>query len=103
MIYVPNRDDYACVVVSGDGVLRAYYTMPGPNRVVSYDTYYIHSDYSFTSGSQSFGNTVNVVCLETTSDILYRVDIADIVVAFIGILVICFYFPSLWIRKLVRI
>lgn len=83
MIYVPDTR-YACYVVQGEGVIRAYEQMPQYNTTVYYRDYYINSDYIYRDGSQQFSTYTNLpVCLDTaviSNDYYYRTDFDKILV-----------------------
>lgn len=92
MLYVPNIEDYKCVVIRSQEVIRAYKEIPTNNSTIDYDDYYIQSNYISQPGSQTFSNyTTLPICInsnELTNDWLYMVDSYQVFVIFICILVI---------------
>lgn len=97
MIYVPEAKDYKCVVVQNATTLRAYYTQPQRNTTVSYRDYYYTSHYTYTEGTQTYGNTATLpTCLsssEITSDFYYRTDFDSILVIFLIMSIFCILIP----------
>lgn len=94
-IYLPNTD-YACYVVRDSNTIRAYETQPRLNTNVDYTDYYVNSHYIYTNGTQQFGQYATLpVCMGATitDNVFYRNDIADILITFIIIVLVCFYFP----------
>lgn len=82
MLYVPNVEDYKCVVIRDSETIRAYKEIPTHNSNIDYDDYYYNSHYISQSGNQQFSqyntfptcqNTANL-----TDEIYYRNDLADI-------------------------
>lgn len=96
-IYVPDLQNYKCVYVRGEGIIRAYREMPKNNSTVAYRDYYIDSNYIFTDGDQNFSNYANLpVCLDNsnlTNEVYYRNDFDSILVIFICLCLIFFYIP----------
>lgn len=96
MIYVPDKN-YQCFVVQNENVIRAYKTVPRNNSTINYRDYYIHSDYIFQDGSQSFSQYSTLpVCLsssEITDNWFYRLDLPDILISFTIICLFIFYIP----------
>lgn len=97
MIYVPDLEEYKCVVVRNEEVIRAYREMPVNNSNISYRDYYYNSNYLFNDGVQSFtGYTTLPTCLDNSnlsSDVYYRNDFDKILVIFIILCFFCFYIP----------
>lgn len=97
MIYVPNLENFACIVVQSDSTIRAYETMPAHNSTVNYIDYYVNSHYLFKTGSQTYGNTSTIpTCLSSdnlTSSVYYRNDFTDILIIFVILALICLYCP----------
>lgn len=106
MIYVPDLENYKCVYVRGEGVIRAYRQKPQSNTTVSYRDYYIDSHYTFTDGQQSFSyNPTLPVCLDEsnlTNAYYYRHDFCDILLVFLGLIGFCWFFMSKLIKTLFR-
>jgi len=97
-IYVPDLENYQCVVVQGEGIIRAYETTPHTNTTVNYRDYYIESSYIYRDGTQSFSNYATLpVCLDKntvlTSEVYYRNDFDKILVIFVILCIIFFWFP----------
>lgn len=84
MIYVPDTENYSCFVVQNEDVIRAYTSKPRNNATIDYRDYYLHSNYIYKDGQQTFNQyTTLPVCLEesvVTSDYFYRVDIDSILI-----------------------
>lgn len=94
-IYLPSTD-YACYVVQNATTIRAYQTMPSRNSSSSYTDYYYTSHYTFTNGTQTWGNTSTLpTCSGATftTNVFYRNDIDQIMIVFFILLLVCFYFP----------
>lgn len=99
MIYVPNVEDYQCVIVYNNETLRAYTTTPTHNNISNYTDYYVNSHYLQNSGSQQFSQYASLPnCLNgdiLTDNIFYRNDIVSILLLFV-LLVVIIGFP-VWI------
>ncbi len=95
VIYVPDTDNYTCFVVQNEDVIRAYRTAPRNNATIDYRDYYLHSNYIYKDGQQTFSQyTTLPICLDNvTSDVYYRNDIADILIIFIILAFVCLYCP----------
>lgn len=97
MIYVPDLENYQCVNVRGEGVIRAYKQIPQNNITVDYRDYYINSNYIFTDGQQQFSSYTGLpVCIDNsnlTSEVYYRNDFDKILVIFLILSIFCFYIP----------
>lgn len=82
MLYVPNVEDYKCVVIRDSETIRAYKEIPTNNSNIDYDDYYYNSHYINQSGIQQFSQyTTLPTCQNTenlTDEIYYRNDIPDI-------------------------
>lgn len=107
MIYVPDLDSYACYVVTGNGVIRAYKQKPynpgyNQNVTIQYRDYFIDSSYLYQDGTQSFSNYSAIpTCLNNdvlTDRYFYRLDIDKILIVFFIILFICYFIVSKIIR-----
>lgn len=92
MLYVPNIENYKCVVVRSEQAIRAYKEVPTNNSTIDYDDYYIQSNYISQSGQQTFSNyTTLPTCIDEsylTDDWLYMVDSYQIFLIIISILII---------------
>lgn len=103
MIYVPDTN-YACYVVQTEDTIRAYESMPKLDTDVNYRDYYIHSDYMYKDGTQTFSRYGSLpVCLvqsDMTSDYWYRVDFPDILVM---LLIFCIFVFSVPLKCCVRL
>ena len=97
MIYVPNLEDYSCVVVRDSNTIRAYKSMPQQNTSVYYTDYYVNSNYLFTENYQNFGyNSSLPNCIDSsklTDNVYYRNDIDSILIVFIILVFVCIIFP----------
>lgn len=106
-IYVPNYtlQKYPCVVYSENNI-RAYYSVPQPNRTISYDIFYIRNHYDSFTYQQTFGNNIgNIQCVPNhrlTDDVYYRHDIDSILILFIIFVLVGFIFPFKLIMKLFK-
>lgn len=96
-IYVPNLENYQCVYIRGEGIIRAYYQKPTYNSTVNYRDYYINSNYIFTDGQQNFSNYGNLpVCLastELTDNFYYRNDLDSILIIFLILAIFIVFIP----------
>ena len=96
-IYVPNANDYSCIVVRNDSTIRAYKQEPRLNSNVDYVDYYYNSNYYYTEGVQSFTNySILPTCLDSsivTTDFYYKNDIDKILVIFIIMVIFCIWLP----------
>lgn len=105
-IYVPNLENYQCVYVRSNDIIRAYFQKPRNNSTVTYRDYYINSNYIYTDGEQSFSNyTLLPTCLNNTnltSEVYYRNDFDSILVMFICLCLIFFYIPIKILFRLFR-
>lgn len=92
MLYVPNIENYKCVVVRSEQVIRAYKEVPTNNSTIDYDDYYIQSNYISQPGQQAFSNYTQLpTCIDDsylTDDWLYMVDSYQIFLIIISILII---------------
>lgn len=106
MIYVPDLENYKCVYVRGEGVIRAYKGIPQNNSTLDYRDYYIDSNYIFTDGEQTFSQyTTLPTCLSSTDltdEVYYRNDFDSILVIFICLCLIFFYVPIKILFRLFR-
>ena len=96
-IYVPNYSSGNCAYIHSSDVLRVYATVPTQNSTVDYTDYYLKSHYIYNTGRTTFSNYSTLpVCINAdniTTDVYYRNDLADIMIVFFIILLVCFYFP----------
>ena len=96
MIQVPDLENYQCFVVQSEDTIRAYKQVPTVDSEIEYRDYYIHSDYMYRDGSQSFSRYSQLpVCLaktELTNEVYYRVDFSNILIM---LFIFCFF--TLWI------
>lgn len=106
MIYVPEKENYACYVVQSEGVIRAYEENPKNNETINYRDYYINSDYIFRDGSQNFSAyTTLPTCLSSsvvTSNVYYRTDFDKILVILLILSIFILYIPLKIILRLFR-
>lgn len=106
MIYVPEKENYACYVVRSEEVIRAYEDIPRNNTEVNYRDYYYNSNYLYNDGVQSFSQyTTLPTCLDNnnvTSDYYYRNDFADILIIFLIMCIFCFLIPLKIFLRLFR-
>ena len=102
MIYVPNAEDYKCIVVRDSQTIRAYKENPTYNSTINYTDYYIHSDYLSNNGYQTFNQYSTLpICLANsllTDSYVYRVDFQNILLIFLLMLIIIAY-PSFYLIK----
>ena len=95
MIYVPNYTNTKCAVVVNSETIRVYERRPQNNTTISYIDYYIRSDYLYTSGTHTFSQyTTLPTCINSnqiTTNFLYRVDFANIMIIFMSIVVLCYF------------
>lgn len=96
-IYVPDLENYKCVYVYNEGVLRAYEKVPQLNQTNNYRDYYINSNYIYKDGTTQFNSYSTLpTCLtssELTTDFYYRNDIDKILFIFLILFIFCIYFP----------
>lgn len=106
MIYVPEKENYACYVVRSEEVIRAYEEVPTNNSTISYRDYYYNSNYLYNDGVQTFSQyTTLPVCLSMSnisSDVYYRNDFDQILVIFLIMCIFCFLIPLKVILRLFR-
>lgn len=80
MIYAPNYETGNCIVVQNNGTVRVYETQPTYNSDVNYKDYYTNMNYIYNKGTAHFSNYSTLpVCRQGTDNIMYRVDINQIV------------------------
>lgn len=105
-IYVPNYESYNCAVVTNANTIRVYDTVPTHNSTIDYTDYYYTGHYYFVRGTATFSNYSTLPnCLyddDITTNVYYRNDFADIMIIFSCILVFCWFFISLLIKKLLK-
>lgn len=96
-IYVPNLENYKCVVVNSDSTLRAYKEIPRNNINVNYIDYYFTANYLYKEGTQNFTQYSTLpTCLPNdnlTSNYIYRNDFPDILIMFFIISIFVVYIP----------
>lgn len=93
--YLPDAS-YPCVVFNNATTVRAYNQVPQRNSTISYTDYYYNGHYYYVNGQQTFGQTSQLPSCSSvvlTDNVFYRTDIADIMITFFIILLVCFYFP----------
>lgn len=102
-IYLPSSD-YACYVARDNGnTIRAYESVPRVNTTVNYTDYYVNSHYTFNHGEQQFSAYSTIPSCQNfnvTTNVFYRNDIAEILITFFILLLVCFYFPYRIISRL---
>lgn len=101
-IYLPTTN-YACYVVQDNNTIRAYNSQPRNNSSSQYTDYYVNSHYIYRNGVQTWGSTSTLpTCMGSTftTNVFYRNDMADILVMFFIILLVCFYFPYRLISRM---
>ena len=96
-IFVPNLENYACVVIRNNSTMRAYENMPQRNSSSDYTDYYFTSNYVYTKGTESWTNYSTLpVCLtsdQITDEVYYRNDFDSILIIFMILCIFCFVFP----------
>lgn len=106
MIYVPEKENYACYVVRSEEVIRAYEEIPRNNTEVNYRDYYYNSNYLYNDGVQSFSQyTTLPVCLDNnviTNSVYYRNDFDSILIIFLIMCIFCFLIPIKVFLRLFR-
>lgn len=97
LIYVPNYEDYECIVVRSEEVIRAYEETPRTNSNINYRDFYYNSNYLYNDGVQNFSQYSTLpTCINSsnlTDSYYYRNDFDSILVITFILLIICFYFP----------
>lgn len=97
MIYVPEYNQGNCAYIYNSDIIRVYDSQPRNNTTIDYKDYYIKSSYIYNQGSTTFSNyTTLPTCINSqrlTTNVMYRNDMADILIMFFIIVLICFYFP----------
>lgn len=95
-IYVPDTS-YSCYVVQSEDTIRAYKETPRVDSDIEYRDYYIHSDYMYKDGVQTFSRYATLpICLDTsqiTDEVYYRVDYSDILLMFFITCLFVFLLP----------
>lgn len=103
-VYVPEYSSSNCVHVQSSDIIRVYASTPVQNSTISYKDYYIRSSYLYNTGSTTFSNYSTLPTCVSSSDIttnvFYRNDIADIMITFFILLLVCFYFPYRIVSRL---
>lgn len=103
MIYVPNLEDYECVIVKDSKTIRAYEKMPVEGQNSSYIDYYVNSHYLYKEGIELVSDVP--VCIDSsklTNKEYYRNDFSHILVIFVLLVIICFYIPGRIIMRLFK-
>lgn len=97
MYYVPNFQDYACVNIRNQEVMRAYKTLPTNNSNIDYDDYYYNSHYFSHSGTETFNQFSTLPdCIDSsllTDNFYYRNDFDNILIVFVIISIIVITLP----------
>lgn len=102
MIYVPNLNDYKCVVVQDKDTIRAYKEQPyNPNYnnsiQIDYTDFYVNSNYLYKNGTQNFNyNTTLPNCIDNnnlTSEVYYRNDFDKILIMLLIFTIFCIFIP----------
>jgi len=97
MIYVPEKDSYACYVVNSDTTIRAKKNFQNNNYNIDSRDYFFHSNYFYRDGTQTFNQYSTLpVCLPSnkiTSEVYYRNDFDSILIIFLIMCIFCFYIP----------
>lgn len=97
MIYVPEYNQGNCAYIYNTDIIRVYDSQPRNNTTIAYKDYYIKSSYIYNEGSTTFSNYSTLpTCINSqriTTNVMYRNDMADILIMFFIIVLICFYFP----------
>lgn len=92
MLYVPNLDNYECVVILNSDTIRAYKEQPRLNSNIDYDDYYFNSHYISQYGTQRFTQYTNLPsCIDSsnlTNEFYYRNDISDIFICILFIMIL---------------
>lgn len=104
MIYVPDLENYKCVVVQNNETIRAYREIPKANTNINYRDYYVNSHYMYKDGTQQFGNynTSLPVCMsgsDLTNAYYYRNDFDNILLIFILLVGFCYFI----LNKIIRV
>lgn len=97
MIYVPDYENYSCIVLNNENVLRAYHTMPTHNSTINYTDFYFNSNYLYKEGQQTFSQYSTLpTCLDSdvlTDNYVYRLDFPNILLMFFIISIFVVYLP----------
>lgn len=106
MIYVPNLDNYECVVVRSEEIIRAYEELPRNNSESSYRDFYYNSNYYFNDGVQTFSQYTTLPnCIDNsnlTDDVWYRNDFDKILIIFLILFIFIVYFPLKIIFRFIK-
>lgn len=82
MLYVPNLEQYKCVVIRDTNTIRAYREIPQTNTTIDFTDYYVNSNYMSQEGIQTFNQYANLpICHDSsllTDEYYYRNDISQI-------------------------
>ena len=104
MIYVPNHNNYNCIVYQSNH-LRAYKQDPNINNVVDVDYIYFTNHYDIVSYKQNTSNWGTYECIpsnQVTDDYFYRHDITDILIFFTILLFFTVLIPIKIFSKLFK-
>ena len=103
-LYVPVYENGNCAYIYNSDIVRVYSSTPRQNSTISYTDYYIKSSYISNTGNTTFSNySILPTCItdsNITTNVMYRNDIADIMITFFILLLVCFYFPYRIISRL---
>ena len=103
MIYSPSYEEGKCIVVQSNGVVREYQQMPTYNSDIEYRDYYTNMNYIYNTNTAHFSNYSTLpVCREGTNNIMYRVDINNIVPPIIIALILILTILLEYLRKVFR-
>lgn len=106
MIYVPNLQNYKCVVVRNEEVIRAYEEKPTHNSNINFRDYYYNSNYYYNDGVQQFNNYSTLpICLDSSNlsdNVYYRNDFDQVLLIFTIMFFFCIVIPYLIFCKLFR-
>lgn len=93
-VYVPDLESYSCITVKDSDTIRAYKDKPVEGSNSDYRDYFIHSDYYYVDGNETFSTVP--VCIDNsmlTNEVYYRVDFADILIILFIFSIFAFLIP----------
>lgn len=102
-IYVPDYTSNKCAVLQNATTIRVYNQRPTVNSTVSYNDYYIQSDYYFNSGTTTFSQyATNLPTCRTdiTTNVYYRYDFDKIMIIFTCICLLLYFFAFKPIQRI---
>lgn len=106
LVYVPNYEVGNCAYIYNSDIIRVYDSVPTRNSTINFKDYYIKSSYIYNEGSTTFSNYSTLpICIvdnRITTDVYYRNDLADILVIFIILVIVCFWFPWRILSRMFR-